>query len=219
MKVFLFVYPSDVQQYPFEFVPAEAENVGRGTKIVIELNDNSKEFAMKETVESTFATIFFFQDCIDLICDTKKYLGIIKKYSNFVGFPIKLNDKEVNIIKPLWTLPKSEITEKQHKGAFKTNSYFSDFFLIWIFFFHKTEFYQFIAHAYDEPQYILHYTTDSPLTIRSLFYVGKQHGEKYGMGRLGERNSQFTSSRVLNRILIPIFVLIFFKNRSYLFGN
>lgn len=34
-----------------------------------------------------------------------------------------------------------------------------------------TEFYHFIAHAYDEPRYTLHYKTDAPLSIRSIFYV------------------------------------------------
>ena len=35
----------------------EAANVSRGTKIIIELNENAKEFAMKETVESKCTTI------------------------------------------------------------------------------------------------------------------------------------------------------------------
>lgn len=33
------------------------------------------------------------------------------------------------------------------------------------------EFYRYIAQAYDKPRYTLHYKTDAPLNIRSLFYV------------------------------------------------
>lgn len=33
------------------------------------------------------------------------------------------------------------------------------------------EFYRFIAQAHDEPRYALHYKTDAPLNIRSIFYV------------------------------------------------
>jgi HSP90 family molecular chaperone len=61
----------------------------------------------------------------------------------------------------LWTLPKGNVTEEEHK-----------------------EFYQFIARAYDTPLFKLHYATDSPLNIRGLFYFPSQHMEKYGMGRL-----------------------------------
>lgn len=36
------------------------------------------------------------------------------------------------------------------------------------------EFYRFIAQAYDKPRYVLHYKTDAPLNIRSIFYVPEQ---------------------------------------------
>mmetsp|Transcript_5012 Transcript_5012/g.7039 ORF Transcript_5012/g.7039 Transcript_5012/m.7039 type:complete len:756 (-) Transcript_5012:63-2330(-) len=129
---------------------SEAEGVQRGTKIVVSLNDKSTEFATKENVQR-----------------------VIKKYSNFVGFPIKVNGKQINTVKALWTLSKSEITEQDHK-----------------------EFYQFIAHAYDEPQYHLYFQTDSPINIRSLFYIPKQHSEKFGMGRM-EPGVNLFSKKVL----------------------
>jgi len=124
----------------------EADGVARGTKIIIEFNDKCTEYALRETIEK-----------------------IVKKYSNFVGFPIKLNGKPVNTVKALWTLSKNEITEQDHK-----------------------EFYQFISHAYDEPLFHLHYAVDSPINIRSLFYVGHSHTEKYGMGRMDPGVSLFS---------------------------
>ena len=33
------------------------------------------------------------------------------------------------------------------------------------------EFYRYIAQAHDRPRYTLHYRTDAPLSIRSIFYV------------------------------------------------
>lgn len=33
------------------------------------------------------------------------------------------------------------------------------------------EFYRYIAQAHDKPRYTLHYKTDAPLNIRSIFYV------------------------------------------------
>ncbi|GAM18900.1 hypothetical protein SAMD00019534_020750 [Acytostelium subglobosum LB1] len=117
---------------------SEADGVSRGTKIIIHLKPNAYEYAKKATVEA-----------------------VIKKYSNFVGFPIVLNGTPVNTIRPLWTLAKSQVTEEEHK-----------------------EFYQFISKSFDVPTYRIHFSTDTPLSIRSLFYIPSQHVEKYGMGRM-----------------------------------
>lgn len=125
---------------------AEAEGVSRGTKIIIQLLEGQEHFAKKQTIDS-----------------------IIKKYSNFVGFPIKLNGERVNTVRPLWTLPKQSISEEDHK-----------------------QFYQFLAHSYDLPIYRLHFTSDAPFSIQSLFYVPEQHQEKYGMGRMDPGVSLFS---------------------------
>jgi TNF receptor-associated protein 1 len=114
---------------------AEADGVARGTKIVLELREGNHEFSKKQSVEN-----------------------IVKKYSNFVGFPISLNGKRINNIKALWTMNKDRITPEEHK-----------------------EFYQFISHSYDSPLYTVMYSTDSPINIRSLFYVPEQHMERYGV--------------------------------------
>jgi len=86
--------------------------------------------------------------------------NIIRTYSNFVGFPIKLNGKPINTIGALWTKNPQEVSPEEHK-----------------------EFYQFISKAYDAPQYTLHFQTDMPLNLRSIFYIPETHMEKYGMGR------------------------------------
>lgn len=48
----------------------------------------------------------------------------------------------------LWMMDPKDISELQHE-----------------------EFYRYVAQAYDKPRYTLHYRTDAPLNIRSLFYV------------------------------------------------
>uniref|UniRef100_A0A8D2LQI9 Heat shock protein 75 kDa, mitochondrial n=1 Tax=Varanus komodoensis TaxID=61221 RepID=A0A8D2LQI9_VARKO len=47
---------------------------------------------------------------------------------------------------------------------------------------HK-EFYRFIAQSYDEPRYILHYKTDAPLNIRSIFYVPEMKPSMFDVSR------------------------------------
>ncbi|KAI9316910.1 Hsp90 protein-domain-containing protein [Dichotomocladium elegans] len=116
------------------YTVAEAENVAVGTKIVIELREDCKAYGSYLTVDS-----------------------IIKKYSNFVGFPIYLNDSEVNTVEPLWTKSKNSVSADDHK-----------------------KFYRFIANAWDDPQYTLHFKTDAPLSIASVLYVPEKHMEALG---------------------------------------
>ncbi|KAF9306649.1 TNF receptor-associated protein 1, mitochondrial [Mortierella antarctica] len=116
---------------------AEAENVAVGTKIVITLRDECKEYAKEAVIE-----------------------GIIKKYSNFVAYPVHLNSKKINAVQPLWTKDKSSITEEEH-----------------------IEFYRYVAGAWDNPQFKLVYKTDSPLAISSLLYIPQRHMEVLGMQR------------------------------------
>ncbi|OZJ03399.1 hypothetical protein BZG36_04011 [Bifiguratus adelaidae] len=113
---------------------AEADGVSVGTKIVIELKDECKSYANKIEVDS-----------------------IIKKYSNFVGFPIYLNGQKVNTVDALWTKDKSAVTPEQHK-----------------------EFYRFVANAFDDPQFTLHYKTDAPLNISAILYIPERHMEILG---------------------------------------
>jgi len=75
---------------------AEASGVQRGTKIVLHLNDKSKDFALPATIK-----------------------GIVEKHSNFINFDIKLDGEVVNTVKALWTGPKNDISPQQHVEFYK----------------------------------------------------------------------------------------------------
>ena len=107
----------------------------RGTQIVLHLKD--EEFAKADHIEQ-----------------------IIKRYSNFVQFPIELNGKAVNTIQAIWTRNKSEITEAEYN-----------------------EFYEYIGHDSEPPQYRLHFNADAPLAIRALLFVPSRSVEQLGMTR------------------------------------
>merc|ERR1712137_572152 len=117
---------------------AEADNVTRGTKIILHLREDCKEFSGEKVLKD-----------------------ILSKHSNFVNFKILLNGQRINTIDAIWMLPKNEVTEEQHN-----------------------EFYKFISHSYDKPRMKLHFQTDSPLNLSSIFYVPSEHTEKYGIGRM-----------------------------------
>lgn len=86
---------------------------------------------------------------------------IIRQYSSFVPFTITVNGDKVNTIQAIWTRNKNEISEEEYN-----------------------EFYKFIANAYDEPLYRLHFSADAPLAINTLLFVPKQNFERYGFGRM-----------------------------------
>ncbi|KAL4230152.1 TNF receptor-associated protein 1 [Mactra antiquata] len=130
---------------------SEAEGVQRGTKIVVHLKGESHEFCIESYIKD-----------------------VITKYSNFVGVPIFLNGKKVNIVQALWTLDPKEVTEEMHE-----------------------EFYRFIANVSDRPRYSLHYKTDAPLNIRSLFYIPQYKPTLFDMSRETDMSVQLYSRKVM----------------------
>ncbi len=114
------------------------EGLHRGTKIIIELKDDAHDYANKFTIER-----------------------IIKQYSTFIPFPVKVDGKTVNTVQAIWTKSPSEISEEEY-----------------------TEFYKFISNGLDEPMYRLHFSADAPLAINALLYVPSENLEILGMGRM-----------------------------------
>lgn len=74
----------------------EAENVQVGTKIVIHLKADCREFS-----------------------DEDKIREVIRKYSNFVGSSIFLNGKQANQIQPIWLMEPKEVTKDQHDEFYR----------------------------------------------------------------------------------------------------
>ena len=121
-----------------DYTIVKAGEMKRGTSIVIYLKDDERQFADTTTIER-----------------------IIKKYSNFVNFPIILNGKTVNTVQALWAMDKSQITEQQY-----------------------TDFYHYVGQGFDDPLYRLHFTADAPIELKALFFVGTIQTEKMGLGRM-----------------------------------
>lgn len=118
----------------------EIEPVGeidRGTKITLHLTEEQKDFA-----------------------ESWKLEGIIKRYSNFVPFPIELDGKQLNTQQALWARNKNDIKDEEYN-----------------------EFYKYIAHDSDAPLLRLHFSADAPLAIQALVYVPTRNLEASGMQR------------------------------------
>ncbi len=120
------------------FTIKECPGLHRGTRIIIELKDDAHDYAKKWKVEN-----------------------IIKQYSTFVPFPIKLEGETVNTVQAIWTRSKNEISDEEYN-----------------------DFYKFIGNATDEPHYRLHFSVDAPLAINAVLFVPKENFEAMGFGRV-----------------------------------
>ncbi|XP_074651114.1 heat shock protein 75 kDa, mitochondrial-like [Tubulanus polymorphus] len=129
----------------------EADGVQRGTKIVVHLKGDCYDYCKEDIIKS-----------------------VITKYSNFVGAPIFLNGKKINVIEALWTKNPREVTEEQHE-----------------------EFYRFISKGFDRPRYTLHYKTEAPLDIKALFYIPETKPTLFDMGRDIESGVSLYSRKIM----------------------
>lgn len=74
----------------------EAEGVAPGTKIVVELKEDERDFSDDKTLQK-----------------------IIQKYSNFIGSPIVLNGKRINTVEALWRKNPKDVTDEQYEAFYK----------------------------------------------------------------------------------------------------
>jgi len=94
-------------------------------------------------------------------CDEKRIKELLRKYSNFVNFPIFLNGTRTNTVKAVWAMEPNTVDDETHE-----------------------EFYKYIAKAFDTPLTRLHFRADAPIEVKALFYVPSFHSERNGMERM-----------------------------------
>ncbi len=115
-----------------QFTIDGAERPGRGTTVTVHLKADENEFL-----------------------ETMRLSGIVKKYSDHIGFPILLGEGEkaetLNAGSSLWMRPKKDISEGQYK-----------------------EFYRHVGHGFDDPWLILHNTVEGVVSYTSLLFIPEQ---------------------------------------------
>ena len=114
----------------YEIIPVDYEK--RGTRVTVFLKEDAKEFCSEWRLES-----------------------IIKKYSNYLPFPVKVKDKTINQVKAIWTQSKSEVKDDEYK-----------------------EFYKQISHSQQEPFHHLHFNIDAPIQYYALLYFPESVGNE-----------------------------------------
>ena len=122
------------------FTVTDASKFTRGTSITLHL----KKFEEDAEIENF----------------TDKWVieGIVKRYSDFVAYPIVYKDKEgkeadkaLNSMKPIWTRPRSEVTDEEYK-----------------------EFYKHISHDWNEPLTTWSFRAEGRSEYQALLFVPSQ---------------------------------------------
>ena len=114
-----------VSQGTESFVIRPTEKEDRGTEIIIKLKEDAEEFA-----------------------DKYKIKEIIKKYSDYVPFPIELDGEVVNQQTSLWRKSPNEVKEEEYE-----------------------KFYQYVSNSFDKPLHVIHYSVDAPLQLNCLLFI------------------------------------------------
>lgn len=121
-----------------EITGEEAEAMARGTRIEAHLKpDLADQFTAPETLRQ-----------------------IIRKHSNFIGFPILVNGERANTVPALWREPKFQITKEQYN-----------------------EFYSFLTYDTDEPLDTLHTSVDAPVQFNALCFIPQKTKDFMGFDR------------------------------------
>ena len=129
------------------------DKADRGTTISFKLKEEHKEFAEEYRVEQ-----------------------IIKKYSNFVDFPIYLGEKQVNSVTALWQRSKGELKDEE-----------------------VNEFYKFIANDYNDPLDYLPVSVEGMVTFKALLFLPQEAPPDmlYRQGDLENHGPQLYVKKVL----------------------
>jgi len=107
------------------FAVEAADKSDRGTEIHIELKPDAAEFA-----------------------NAWRLKQIVKKYSDYVRFPIYVNDEQANQRESLWRKLPAEVKEDDYR-----------------------QFYRQLSMDFEEPLLTVHFSSDAPVQVRALVFV------------------------------------------------
>ncbi|MBM3218735.1 MAG: molecular chaperone HtpG [Candidatus Rokubacteria bacterium] len=108
----------------------DAERVSAGTTVTLHLKPKDEEDGLKD-----------YTDALTL-------KDIVKRYSDFVTYPIRLKAETLNSMKAIWARGKDEITEEEHR-----------------------EFYKHISHDWNDPLEHISVHVEGNFEARALLYI------------------------------------------------
>src|SRR6185295_6809050 len=108
----------------------DAERDGSGTTVTLHLKPKDEEDGLRDYT------------------DEHVLRDIVKKYSDFVAYPIRLQGETLNSMKAIWARGKDEVTEAEHR-----------------------EFYKHISHDWNDPLEHVSVHIEGGFEARALLYI------------------------------------------------
>lgn len=137
-------------------MPVEWTSDGQGAYTIRELTGDEAAAALR----GTKIEVSLKDDLADQFTDAEGLRHIIRKHSNFIGFPILVDGERANTVPALWREPKFQITKEQYK-----------------------EFYSFLTFDQDEPLDTLHLSVDAPVQFNALCFIPPKSKDVMGFDR------------------------------------
>jgi molecular chaperone HtpG len=109
---------------------ADAERETAGTTVTLHLKPKDEEDGLKDYTDE-----WVLKD-------------VVKRYSDFVSYPIRLGDETLNSMKAIWARGKDEVTEEEHR-----------------------EFYKHISHDWNDPLEHISVHVEGSFEARALLYI------------------------------------------------
>ncbi len=129
---------------------------GTGTTIMLHL----KQFSEEEEVQD--------------FTDEHVLKSLVKKYSDFIAYPVMFKDETLNSQKALWLKSASEVTEVEYK-----------------------EFYKHLTHDWNDPLKHVHFKAEGLLEFNSLLYLPSKKPWNYNT-----KESEYGLSLYVKRVFI-----------------
>jgi molecular chaperone HtpG len=113
-----------------DYTLADAERETAGTTVTLHLKAKDEEDGLKDYTDE-----WVLKD-------------VVKRYSDFVSYPVRLEDETLNSMKAIWARAKDEVTEEEHK-----------------------EFYKHISHDWNDPLKHISVHVEGSIEARALLYI------------------------------------------------
>jgi molecular chaperone HtpG len=134
---------------------AEAERESAGTTVTLHLKPKDEEDGLKDYTDDGILK------------------EVVKRYSDFVSYPIKLGDETLNSMKAIWARRPDEVTEEEHK-----------------------EFYKHVSHDWNDPLEHISVHVEGTFEARALLYIPSRAPFDLHLRDGGHRGLQLYVKRV-----------------------
>jgi molecular chaperone HtpG len=148
------------KSYRADAKPVEWISDGQGAYTIRELTPGNGADETAAATRGTRIELTLKDDQAEQFTDVEGLRHIIRKHSNFIGFPILVDGLRANTVPALWREPKFQITKEQYK-----------------------EFYSFLTFDHDEPLDTLHTSVDAPVQFNALCFIPKKSKDFLGFDR------------------------------------